>query len=64
MNNDRNELKKLLRAKISEKTIERSNKNQKEQILEKTLKDIGIDKEKFKADLEKVKQNGGLEIRN
>lgn len=56
------ELKNMLRAKISEKRIERSSKHSRENILDKTLKDIGIDKEKFKKDLEEVKKQGGLDI--
>lgn len=56
------ELKNMLRAKISEKRIERSSKQSRENILDKTLKDIGIDKEKFKKDLEEVKKQGGLDI--
>lgn len=60
---DQKELRNMLRAKIAEKKIERSDKKQKEKILEKTLKNIGIDKDQFKKDLEKVKENGGLEIR-
>jgi hypothetical protein len=56
------ELRNMLRAKIGEKRIERSSKQSKENILDKTLKDIGIDKEKFKKDLEEIKKQGGLEM--
>lgn len=58
----RQELKNMLKAKIGEKRIQRSNKEQKEQVLEKTLKNIGIDKEKFNKDLEAFKKQGGLKI--
>jgi hypothetical protein len=56
------ELRNMLRAKIGEKRIKRSSKQNRENILDKTLKDIGIDKEKFKKDLEEVKKQGGLEM--
>ena len=58
----RQELKNMLKAKIGEKRIQRSNKEQKEKVLEKTLKNIGIDKEKFNKDLEAFKKQGGLKI--
>lgn len=51
-----------LREKIGEKGISRNTKKNKEKILDKGLKDLGIDKEKFKEDLEKIKKQGGLEI--
>jgi len=51
-----------LREKIGEKGINRSTKKNKEKILEKGLKDLGIDQEKFKEDLEKIKKQSGLEI--
>ena len=56
------ELKKILHSKIAEKRISRGTKLQKENILKKTLKNMGIDKDKFKKDLEDVKKQGGLEI--
>ena len=56
-----------LRAKLKEKIalqrITRSTKEQKEYTLDKTLKGMGIDKDKLKADLEAVKKQGGLSIR-
>jgi len=58
----RKELSNLLKSKITEKQICRSGRNQKETILEKTLGSLGIDKDKFKADLEAIKKQGGLEI--
>lgn len=62
MEKNREELKAMLKARIGEKKIQRSSKEKKENILEKTLKDIGIDKEKFKNDLEAIKKQGGLQI--
>lgn len=59
----RDELRKLLRAKIGEKQIQRSTKTNKEHVMDKTLKSIGIDKEKFKKDLELIQQNGGFEMK-
>ena len=56
------ELKELLHAKIEEKRISRSSKQQKEAVLDQTLKKIGIDKDKFRADLEAVRKQGGLEV--
>jgi len=58
----RKKLSNLLNSKIKEKQIYRSGNNQKEKVLEKTLGSLGIDKDKFKADLEAVKKQGGLEI--
>lgn len=56
------EKRAMFRAKIVEKRIQRSSKALKEHVLEKTLKQIGIDKDKFKSDLEAVQKQGGLEI--
>jgi len=56
------ESRTMFRAKLEEKKIERSSKATKEHVLEKTLKHIGIDKEKFKSDLKAVQKEGGLEI--
>ena len=62
MCDSRKELSNLLKSKLGEKRINRSSKLNKELILDKTLKNLGIEKEKFKADLEAVKKQGGLEI--
>lgn len=62
MEKNKQELKAMLKAKIGEKKIQRSSKEKKEHVLDKTLKDIGIDKEKFKNDLEAIKKQGGLQI--
>lgn len=56
------DMRALFKAKLGEKRIQRSSKATKERVLEQTLKQIGIDKEKFKADMEAVKKQGGLEI--
>lgn len=61
-NNRKQELRNMLKAKIGEKRIQRSTKDHKEQVLDKTLKNIGIDKEKFKKDLEELKKQGGLKV--
>ena len=55
-------LRALCKAKREEMRIQRSSKKQKEAVLDQILKKIGIDKEKFKADLEAVRKQGGLEI--
>ena len=59
---DIKQLSDLLKAKIAEKRISRSSKVQKEIVLDQTLKKLGIEKDKFKADLEAVRKQGGLEI--
>ena len=59
---DISDKKMLLRAKIEEKRIQRNNKHAKDIILEKTLKQMGIDKKKFQEDMDLVKKQGGLEM--
>jgi ribosomal protein S4 len=54
----RAELVKKLRSKIGEKSIKRSSKISKENILDKTLGEMGIDKTRFMKDLEAVNKNG------
>ena len=58
----RDELRAKLRAKLGEDKIKRSNKFQKDQILTKTLKDMGINKEKMQKDMEAVKKQGGFTL--
>ena len=58
--NRQQELRNKLRAKIGEKRISRSSKQSKEKVLEKTLKKVGIDKDKLKADIEALKKQGGF----
>ena len=64
MDNDskpsKEELKKKLHEKLQYKRIARSGKKRQENMLDKTFKEMGIDKEKFKQDLENVKKQGGL----
>jgi len=60
--NDREELKKRLKARIEEGKISRSSKLAKQDILDKTLKNMGIDKEKLEKDMKEVKKQGGLTI--
>jgi len=54
------ELRDLLHAKIGEKRIQRSSKTAKEHTLERTLRTLGIDKDKFKADVDAVQKQGGF----
>lgn len=58
MNN--NELKTKLKTKILDKSLKRSSNNRKDLLMDKNFKKMGIDKEKFKTDLEAVKKQGGL----
>lgn len=55
--------KSLLRSKITERRISRSSKAIKEHTLDKTLKNLGIDKEKFKQDLEAVQSRGKVIVK-
>jgi len=59
-NKSRKELLKLLRGKIGEKQINRKSKQNKEVILNKTLKSMDIDSKKLKEDLEKVNKENGF----
>jgi len=54
----KNELRKRLKARIEEQSIKRTKKKQKDLILNKTLKRLGVDKEKLMKDIEEVKKNG------
>ena len=56
---NRQELRQKLRAKIDEKKIGRTNKENKDKILTDTLKSMGIDKERLIQDLETMKKAGG-----
>ena len=57
---DNTELKTKLKSKILDKNLKRSSNNRKEIMMDKNFKKMGIDKERFKADLEAVKKQGGL----
>ncbi len=52
---DRENLRSLLKARIGEKRINRSSSIQKEKVLTGTMKDMGIDKDKFMKLLKLVK---------
>ena len=62
MESNRDELRRKLRAKIEESRISRGSKQSKEKVLETTLKRMGLDKDKLKADIEALKKQGGLTI--
>lgn len=62
MESNRDELRRKLRAKIGESRISRGSKQSKEKVLETTLKRMGLDKDKLKADIEALKKQGGLTI--
>lgn len=49
-------LRNLCKSKRGEMRIQRSSKKKKEAVLDQILQQIGIDKEKFKADLEAVRK--------
>jgi len=57
------ELRLLCASKRGELQLKRSSKVCRESVFSKTLKDIGIDKDKLKKDLEEIKKQGGLEIK-
>ena len=50
------QLSNLLKSKIGEKQISRNGKAQKEAIFEKTLSNLGIDKDKFKECVDSIKK--------
>ena len=54
------ELRNKLKLKLNEKSLSRSTKIKKEAVVDKNFKKLGIDKEKFKSDLEAVKKQGGF----
>ncbi len=62
MENNREKLRQKLRAKIGEGRISRSSKQSKEKVLKSTLKKMGLDKDKLKADIAALKKQGGLTI--
>ena len=55
---DSTNTRKNLRAIIEEKRLIRSGRHVKEKALDKTFKDLGLDREKFQQDLETVKKAG------
>jgi hypothetical protein len=58
----REKLSEQLKSILLEKKLNRSSKIQREETLTKTLASFGIDKDKLKEDLERIKKQGGLEI--
>lgn len=60
MSDTREELRKKLHSKLSDKKIGRFSKEKKEIMLSKSLKKDGIDKEKLKKDIEALKKQGGF----
>jgi hypothetical protein len=52
----RNELRCAIKAMIGEKKIQRSTKKKKEDVLSKTMAELGLDKTKFMKDLEQVQK--------
>lgn len=59
---ERKELRLRLKSKIEEGRITRSSKKTKEMIFDKSLKKMGIEKEKLIEDMKAVKKEGGLSI--
>ena len=53
-------LRDSLKSKIAEKRLNRSSNVCRDNLMDKNFKKMGIDKEKFQADLEAVKKQGGL----
>lgn len=51
-------LRDKLREKIGEKQIIRQTKNAKSKIFEKTMNELGLDKNKFEEDFKNVQQSG------
>jgi|TARA_Y100000389_G_scaffold106355_1_gene103311 hypothetical protein len=59
---DKEELRQKLRDKITAGQLQRSSKQKKEYVVEKSLKKMGIDKEKLEKDMQAVKNQGGLSV--
>lgn len=58
----REELKKKLKSKIEDKQLNRLDKKSRNKILDDSLKNMGIDKERLLQDIKEVNKQGGLEI--
>ena len=56
-------LREKLREKILHRQMSRGSRENQEKILEKTFATMGIDKDKFKADIEAVRKQGGLTLK-
>ncbi len=57
---DKNEAKTKLRNKILEKNLKRSSNVRRDTMMDRDMKKMGIDKERFQADLEAIKKQGGF----
>lgn len=55
-------MKKQLREVLGAKKIERSSKQNREKVLRETLGSIGIDKDRFMEDMEKVRKEQGNKV--
>jgi uncharacterized membrane protein len=55
----RKKLRASLKARIGEKSIQRSTKQTKEKVLDKTMADSGIDMKKLKEDMERLQKECG-----
>jgi hypothetical protein len=64
MDNDKpsmEELRTKLRARIGEKKIQRSNKVEKEKVVEKTFKELGVDVKEFKDAMKILNKSNPLQ---
>ena len=59
---NREALRRKLRQKLGEKKITRGTRKTQEKIFEKSLKKMGLDKDRFKKDLEAVKKQGSISL--
>jgi hypothetical protein len=57
---ENSKLRNNLKNKIKEQKLKRSSNIKKELIVDKNFKKLGIDKQKFKDDLEALKKQGGF----
>ena len=57
---ENSKLRNNLKNKIKEQKLKRSSNIKKELIADKNFKKLGIDKQKFKDDLEALKKQGGF----
>ena len=57
---ENSKLRNNLKNEIKEQKLKRSSNIKKELIVDKNFKKLGIDKQKFKDDLEALKKQGGF----
>jgi hypothetical protein len=55
-------LASLLKDKLNMNRFHRQTKKTKQNVMDKSLEKLGIDKDKLSKDLEEVKKQGGLEF--